>query len=216
MQTISHTLGTFAPIRVSTTQPHTAKAMHEPVSPQALNREASKASGIWEKDAFSFWDIIDAINPLQHIPIISTIYRKITGDEMGYASRIAGDTLYGGVLGNMVSSLVSAVANVFIDSTTGKDIGEHMMASVSPAKITSSAPAQNHVRPPLQSPIQATARAPVQPITNPPPPPVSALLSKQHTDILPPLDPSIVQAGIDQYQWQTMADEVKNRSSYWA
>jgi len=206
MQAISHTTGTFAPIRASSAQPHSAKAAPEPVSPQALNKESGKTSGIWENDSFSFWDIIDAINPLQHIPIISTIYRKITGDEMGYASRIAGDTLYGGVLGNMVSSLVSAVANVFVDSTTGKDIGGHVMAAVTPAKIT------NHPPTPVQSPIQA----PIPSIAKQPPPPTSASLSKQHTEIVPALDPSRVQAGIDQYKWQTMDDEAKSRSNHWA
>jgi len=203
MQAISHSTGTFAPIRVSTAQSHTAKAVHESVAPQTLNRESNKSSGIWEKESFSFWDIIDAINPLQHIPIISTIYRKITGDEMGYASRIAGDTLYGGVLGNMVSSLVSAVANVFVDSTTGKDIGEHMMATVSPSK----APIQPAVI------IRTTSPTPVQMTSTPP---TSAALSKRHTEIVPAPDPTRIQAGIDQYKWQTMDDEMKNRSNHWA
>ncbi len=136
MQAISHSTGTFAPIRASSAQSRTAKIVPEPISTQPLQSTPEKSSGVWEKESFSFWDIIDAINPLQHIPIISTIYRKITGDEMGYASRIAGDTLYGGVLGSMVTSLVSAVANVFVDSNTGKDIGEHVMASVMPVKTT--------------------------------------------------------------------------------
>ena len=30
-----------------------------------------------------FRDIVDLINPLHHIPLVGTLYRKITGDEMG-------------------------------------------------------------------------------------------------------------------------------------
>jgi len=204
MQAISHATGAFAPIRSSKTQSHTAKAAVEPISTQHLQNKPEKTSGIWEKNSFSVWDIIDAINPLQHIPIISTIYRKITGDEMGYASRIAGDTLYGGALGNMVSSLISAVANVFVDSTTGKDIGEHMIATVTPTKATK--------QPPVQTPMQF----PIQPTTTPPPHhPVAASLSKQHTGIVPSQAPSKIQAGIDHYKWQALTSEVKNLSNYW-
>ncbi len=44
-------------------------------------------------------------------------------------ARIAGDALYGGPIGAAV-----AVANVAVESKTGKDIGENMMAMISPDK----------------------------------------------------------------------------------
>ncbi|MGQ3031076.1 MAG: hypothetical protein ACT60Q_22290, partial [Ferrovibrionaceae bacterium] len=31
-------------------------------------------------EGFSFKTVLDTINPLQHIPIVSTIYRELTGD----------------------------------------------------------------------------------------------------------------------------------------
>ena len=62
--------------------------------------------------------IIDIINPLQHIPVINTIYRQITGDEISDVARIAGDTLYGGPIGTAV-----AIADVAVLNKTGKDIG---------------------------------------------------------------------------------------------
>ena len=34
-------------------------------------------------DSPSFKDVLDTINPLQHIPIINTIYRELTGDQPG-------------------------------------------------------------------------------------------------------------------------------------
>ncbi len=67
----------------------------------------------------SFGDFLDVINPLQHIPVISTIYRRITGDEIDPEARLAGGALYGGPLG-----FVSALANVIVEEQTGRDIGE--------------------------------------------------------------------------------------------
>ncbi|MGE3769811.1 MAG: hypothetical protein AB7G06_02540 [Bdellovibrionales bacterium] len=56
----------------------------------------------------SFEDIIDIINPLQHIPVISSIYRAVTGDEASVGAQVAGGALYGGPIG-MLFSLASAV-----------------------------------------------------------------------------------------------------------
>ncbi|MCF4167514.1 hypothetical protein L2U69_17845 [Zavarzinia compransoris] len=61
----------------------------------------------------SFGDFLDIINPLQHIPIVSSIYRGITGDEIGPVARIVGGALYGGVVGAgvaMAGALVEQVA----------------------------------------------------------------------------------------------------------
>lgn len=50
-------------------------------------------------DGFNFRDVLDLINPLQHIPIIGNIYRSLTGDSAAPAIRIAGGALFGGGLG---------------------------------------------------------------------------------------------------------------------
>ena len=44
----------------------------------------------WGEDGFSFDDIIDLLNPLQHLPVVSTLYRSITGDEISSGAQIAG------------------------------------------------------------------------------------------------------------------------------
>lgn len=67
--------------------------------------------------------ILDIINPLQHIPVISTIYRNITGDEISPVARVAGDALYGGPIGAAVG-----LANVAVEHKTGRDIGGNVMA----------------------------------------------------------------------------------------
>jgi hypothetical protein len=74
-------------------------------------------------DGFTFADLIDVINPLQHIPVISTIYRELTGDMIDAAPRVLGGALFGGPIGG-----AAAVVNAMIDGTTGKDIGEHVVA----------------------------------------------------------------------------------------
>lgn len=69
--------------------------------------------------------VIDIINPLQHIPVISTMYRHLTGDELSPVARIAGGTLYGGPIGAAMG-----VVNAAVESSTGKDLGGNMMAMV--------------------------------------------------------------------------------------
>ena len=50
-------------------------------------------------DGFNFRDVLDLVNPLQHIPVIGNLYRKLTGDVAAPAIRIAGGALFGGPLG---------------------------------------------------------------------------------------------------------------------
>ncbi|HRJ12051.1 MAG TPA: hypothetical protein PKW15_02275 [Alphaproteobacteria bacterium] len=57
---------------------------------------------------FGFADFIDMINPLQHIPIVSSIYREITGDQISPAMKIAGGGIFGGPLG-AIGSMLGAI-----------------------------------------------------------------------------------------------------------
>jgi len=96
-------------------------------------------------DGFSFSDLIDIVNPLQHIPVVSTFYRETTGDEISAAPRMMGSTLFFGPLG-----FASALANVVVEENTGMDIGEHMTSWVTPDD-ESSALAFNETTPPNTS-----------------------------------------------------------------
>lgn len=87
------------------------------------NGEAREHRGMFGPGGFKFSDFLDIINPLQHIPIVSTIYRAITGDQIEAGSRMAGGALFGGPIG-LAASVVSAMVN----ESTGKDPGEHAMA----------------------------------------------------------------------------------------
>jgi len=67
---------------------------------------------------FTFDDFLDIINPLQHLPIVSIIYRAITGDKIKPAMRILGDIGYGGPTGFMGSC-----AEVLFEALFGDDVG---------------------------------------------------------------------------------------------
>jgi hypothetical protein len=84
---------------------------------------ASAAAPQADTQDTTFGDLLDIINPLQHLPIISTLYRAITGDKIGMPEKIIGDTLYGGPLG-----FVSSVADSVFQSLTGKNVGDTVLA----------------------------------------------------------------------------------------
>lgn len=71
----------------------------------------------------SFGDILDIANPLQHIPIVSNIYRALTGDAISTPARIIGGTLFGGPIG-FFSSLFSSL----FSNTIGADIASRQAA----------------------------------------------------------------------------------------
>ena len=58
------------------------------------------------------------INPLQHIPVVSSIYRAITGDEISPAARLAGGALFGGPIG-LAGAYVSGVVEDAADTSIG-------------------------------------------------------------------------------------------------
>lgn len=76
------------------------------------------------KDAYSFGDVVDMINPLHHLPVIGTLYRKFTGDTIKPMSDIIGGALFGGPVGAVASTV-----NAVVKSTTGRDIAENAFAA---------------------------------------------------------------------------------------
>ncbi len=90
---------------------------------QAAQTQGKPGFSLWGTDGFSFGDILDVINPLQHLPIISTVYRAFTGDDLSPASRVLGDTLFGGPIG-----AATGVANAILEYASGKDAGQHVLA----------------------------------------------------------------------------------------
>jgi hypothetical protein len=97
------------------------------VAATATGTGGSGATHAWKDGgSFSFHDVLDALNPLQHIPVVSSIYRWVTGDEPGNVARLAGDTLYGGPIG-----FAAGAFSIAFKEETGKDPGEMAVALVS-------------------------------------------------------------------------------------
>ncbi|GHB18673.1 hypothetical protein GCM10007094_03060 [Pseudovibrio japonicus] len=68
-------------------------------SEQNRTHGASSNAKTSTAEPFSLGELLDIVNPLQHIPGVNTLYRAITGDEASVRSRVAGSSLYGMVGG---------------------------------------------------------------------------------------------------------------------
>jgi hypothetical protein len=129
------------------------KAAASPSGSSKAAAEAQKASGsekthrgLFGPEGFTFSSFLDIINPLQHIPVVNTIYRAVTGDTIENGSRLAGGALFGGPIGFLAS-----VFNGIVDEETGNDLGGHALAALglkdAAAKNSTTGLAQN--APPL-------------------------------------------------------------------
>jgi hypothetical protein len=82
----------------------------------------------WSGDSFGFKDILDMLNPLQHLPVISTLYRAWTGEGIGGVARIVGGAIWGRAGG--IASMASSLLNAVFGAVTGKDMGERIYAAI--------------------------------------------------------------------------------------
>lgn len=124
-----HAVSAIAPAPLSSVS---AARAPEPLGtiPETVVAEkgASPDSGFFGEDGPSFRDIFDAINPLNHIPIISDIFAQETGHQISTAAKLAGGALLGGPIG-----LVASLVNVVFEQQTGKDVGATMLAALTDA-----------------------------------------------------------------------------------
>ena len=68
---------------------------------------------LFGEDGLTFRDLFDLVNPLHHVPIIGNLYRRITGDIIDPAIRIAGGALFGGPLGAGFAAVSVAIKQVW-------------------------------------------------------------------------------------------------------
>lgn len=76
---------------------------------------------------FGFHDLLDVVNPLQHLPGIGWLYREVTGDTMKPPAAIAGGALFGGPIG-----FAGAVLTAAFDNLTGGETMDFLAGIVSP------------------------------------------------------------------------------------
>jgi len=107
-----------------------------------------------------FIDVLSALNPLQYLPVVGTIYRAVTGDTIPEGLRLAGSFLVSGLISGPIGILTTAAITI-AEKITGIDpdrIGRTLLADVGLGKpAQASAPAST---PPATTP---TATAPATP-----------------------------------------------------
>jgi hypothetical protein len=129
------------------------------IRPDSSNDAAEK--GLFGADGLTVRDVVDAINPLNHIPFISNLFEEMTGHTASPAAKIAGGTLLGGPVGFLAS-----VMGVVFEQETGKGVGEAMVAALSgdeaPAETIQVASNQEILLP--ETPEQQTQAVDVTPM----------------------------------------------------
>jgi hypothetical protein len=75
-------------------------------------------------DGMGFFDFLDIINPLHHLPFVGPIYRELTGDELAAGPRMMGGALYFGPIG-----LVGSAVDVVLEEITGDDLGGNILSA---------------------------------------------------------------------------------------
>lgn len=67
-----------------------------------------------------FRDVLSALNPLQYLPVVGTIYRAVTGDTIPEGLRLGGSLLVSGLMGGPVG-LFTTIATTIAEKVTGID-----------------------------------------------------------------------------------------------
>mgnify|MGYP006286758261 CR=1 FL=1 len=88
----------------------------------ALVETASTHHAHKTAEPFGFGDIVDMVNPLHHIPVVGTLYREATGDDIRGAGRVIGGAVFGGGAGAGAS-----LVNTVVEHETGRDIPTAVM-----------------------------------------------------------------------------------------
>jgi len=126
-----------------------------------------------------FIDVLSALNPLQYLPVVGTIYRAVTGDTIPEALRLGGSLLVSGLISGPIG-IVTTAAMEIAEKITGIDpdrIGRTLLADIGVGKpAQANAPASTAAAttptasgPATPAPTQATpaAAAPAPPAPAP-------------------------------------------------
>jgi hypothetical protein len=97
-------------------------------NPAAAAAPAMAAHG----HGFSFHELLSAMNPLQYLPVVGTIYRAVTGDVIPEALRDGGSMLVSGLLGGPIG-LITYIATTIAEKITGIDPEKIVAAVLKPA-----------------------------------------------------------------------------------
>jgi hypothetical protein len=113
-----------------------------------------------EHHGFGFRDLLSALNPLQYLPVVGTIYRAATGDVIPEPLRRLGSLLVSGLLGGPVGvaiSLASTVAEKITGIDPEKIVGAHFNTA---PPVSSAAPPVVAAQPRLATIAPASSATP--------------------------------------------------------
>jgi hypothetical protein len=93
----------------------TVAALQSVVGPQQVVQPAPAEHHL------SFHDVLSALNPLQYLPVIGTIYRAVTGDQIPEAVRRVGSFIASALIGGPIGAAINLVVMV-AEKVTGIDL----------------------------------------------------------------------------------------------
>ncbi len=181
---------------VDGTRPSAKLLASKSASPTDATQTAAKTDSKTDSGETFFGDLLDIVNPLQHLPVVGTVYRAMTGDKIGDVEKVAGDTLYGGPVG-----LVSSLADLAFEKITGKDFGATVMSwldiggsntALASAKTPPQQIAAAAAKPPQQTAALKSAIAPLVPQQ-----PATAIATATPKPLAPPSATASAQGIID-------------------
>ena len=88
---------------------------------QAAGPPAAAARPADAETGTSFTDVLSALNPLQYLPVVGTIYRAVTGDRVAEPMRIMGSIVASGLMGGPLGLALSA-GSALLQHLTGIDV----------------------------------------------------------------------------------------------
>ena len=84
----------------------------------------------------SFGDVLSALNPLQYLPVVGTLYRALTGDTVAEPLRVAGGLVVSALMGGPVGVLIN-LASTAVEKLAGIDpdrIAHNLLAAIGLAR----------------------------------------------------------------------------------
>ena len=133
---------------IAATPNPTARPLPQAAEPRTHAWKAGKDG------SFGFRDLLDIVNPLQHIPVVSAIYRRLTGDVPGNVAELAGDALFGGAIG-----LGVGLFSVAFKEETGEEPGEMALGLLTSGGAAGTDMATAAASSPAPDAAEAAARA---------------------------------------------------------
>ncbi len=88
----------------------------------------------------TFHDVLSALNPLQYLPVVGTIYRAVTGDVIPEALQRLGSMLVSGLMGGPIGVGIN-IATTLAEKVTGIDPEKIVADHINPPAAIAATPA---------------------------------------------------------------------------